>query len=151
MISDTARNVAMVLYALPRVFYFERLIRKYSIDDIVKKIAKKNRQQNRSSPADNSCNPNLLTLWKACHFIQHRLLRKQKPCLPRSLVLFDWCIRKGQQAGLVIGLKKAESHLEGHSWLVIGGEPFKENQAFLDAFHVVFSTDTKTVYTMIGP
>jgi hypothetical protein len=150
LISDTARNAAMVLYALPKLFYYEHLIRKHAIDDIVKKISKKNHRQNRSCPTGNARGRNLLILWKACHFIQHRLLRKEKPCLPRSLVLFDWCLRKGQRATLVIGLKKTENHLEGHSWLVIDGKPFQENLAFLDTFHVVFSTDTETVYRVSG-
>jgi hypothetical protein len=151
LISDTARNVAMVLYAMPRLFYYEHLIRKYAIDDIVKKIAKKSHHQNRSYPTENACGPTPLTLWKACHFIQHRLLRKEKPCFPRSLVLFDWCIRKRQKAALVIGLKKTEGQLAGHSWLVIDGKPLQENQAFLDTFHVVFSADSETLHTVSAP
>jgi hypothetical protein len=143
LISISAGRIAMVLYALPRLFYYERLVRKYPINDIIRKMAEKSLQQNRLNLPDNGSSHNLITLWKACHFLQNRLFRKQKPCLPRSLLLFDWCMVHGQKAGLVVGVKKMDGRLEGHSWILVDGHPFQENQSFLDTFYIIYDTDTE--------
>jgi len=141
----TARKVTMVLYAFPRLLYYERIIRKLPVLNIVRNMVKKNRHRYTATMVGNGRQNDLLNLWKACHFIQNRLLRKQKPCLPRSLLIYDWCIAQGQEAELVIGVKKTGEHLEGHSWLLIGGQPFMENQTFVKTFHVMFKTDTQAV------
>ena len=76
-------------------------------------------------------------IWKACNFFLIRGLRTYKPCLRRTLVLYDWCCRKGFEAEVMIGVYKQDSALKGHSWLILEGVPFREETEELEKYTVM--------------
>ncbi len=65
--------------------------------------------------------------WKVCNFFLCRILRTDKPCLRRSLVLYHWCRKRRVEAGIVVGFYKEGGEIKGHSWLLLGGVPFNED------------------------
>ncbi len=68
-----------------------------------------------------------------CRRIQ-RLVKDERPCLVRSLILFEVCMARGIDAHLVIGAGLSQDNLEGHAWIEVGGVPFMENEETLSCY-----------------
>jgi hypothetical protein len=76
---------------------------------------------------------------KASSFFLTRLIGIKRPCLPRSLVLYHWCLKRGVEAGIAIGVRKAGSQLQGHAWLLLSGSPFMEDPKELSSYKTMFT------------
>lgn len=73
-------------------------------------------------------------MWRGCGFLLKRVFLTDKPCLRRTLVLYRWCRGQGLDARAVIGVCKEDMGIKGHSWLLIEGKPFNEEEAELEKF-----------------
>ena len=73
-------------------------------------------------------------MWRGCSFLLKRVFLTDKHCLRRTLVLYRWCRGQGLDARAVIGICKEDGGIKGHSWLLIEGKPFNEEQADLEKF-----------------
>jgi len=74
---------------------------------------------------------------RAADFLLLRVMGTAKPCLPRSLALLHWCREQGIRAEIAIGVKKSEDLLEGHSWLLLGGCPYREDPEHLAEYTIM--------------
>ena len=66
-----------------------------------------------------------------------RVLKDPNPCMIRSLILYELCLRDDVRASLKTGVYKEGGDLKGHSWLEVAGEPLNEDRRFLERFTVV--------------
>lgn len=73
-------------------------------------------------------------MWRGCGFLLKKVFLTDKTCLKRTLVLYRWCCRQGLEARAVIGVCREGREIKGHSWLLIEGKPFHEEQAELEKF-----------------
>jgi hypothetical protein len=110
--------------------YFSVLLNVYSFGDVIAIIDRKARPGSRLdlSSAERA---KLDKLYRAVTFYLRKACRSERPCLRRSLILYRWCIRRGIEARIVIGVRKGGGELESHAWLEINGQPFREKQAYL--------------------
>ncbi len=69
----------------------------------------------------------LAKIWRASGFFLRKFFRTDKPCLRRSLVLYHWCCQRGIEARVIVAVKKEDGELKGHSWLEVGGFPYRED------------------------
>ncbi len=76
------------------------------------------------------------------HVIITRLLRSQRPCLIRSLVLYRYCWKRGVPASIHFGVKAGMDGLKGHSWVTLDGTPLGESEEGLHPFVAVYSYPT---------
>jgi hypothetical protein len=74
---------------------------------------------------------------KYANFFLLRCLKVKNPCLLRSLILFRLFRRVGFDVQIHFGVKKNDSLLEGHSWLLLNGVFFLEQK------------DPKLTYTQV--
>lgn len=58
-------------------------------------------------------------------------------CLPRSLVLYKWCIEKAIPVDLAIGVRKEGGTLKGHAWVSFQGRPFMEDEMEISSYRVM--------------
>lgn len=75
--------------------------------------------------------------WRSATFFLRRFFRTDRPCLPRTLVLYEWCCKKGLEAKAVIGVQKDKEALTGHSWLLLEGEPYHEDLDILKNYTIM--------------
>jgi hypothetical protein len=73
-------------------------------------------------------------MWRGCNFFLYRILRTKKPCLRRTLVMYRWCCRHGVNAHAVVGVYREDKSLKGHSWLLVDGIPYRENEEELKKY-----------------
>lgn len=62
--------------------------------------------------------------------IRYRIFQRYGKCLLRSLILFRFLRRQGWPVEIHFGVRKTAegmADITGHSWLVLDGEPFLEN------------------------
>lgn len=74
---------------------------------------------------------------RAADYLLTRVLRTEKPCLRRTLVLYEWCCRQGIDSTVMVGVCKSNNLLQGHSWIVIAGLPFREDVSELENYTVM--------------
>ena len=60
-------------------------------------------------------------------------------CFPRSLALYWFARRSGYPVRFHCGVKKEASKLDGHAWLTLDREPFRELGQHWQGFTVTFS------------
>ena len=63
--------------------------------------------------------------WLYANFLLIKCLRLKKPCLLRSLVLFQLLRKRGLDSQIHFGVKR-EDFLDGHSWVSFNGKPLLE-------------------------
>lgn len=73
------------------------------------------------------------------HAIITRLLRSQRPCLLRSLVLSRYCWKHGVPASIHFGVRTDIDGLTGHSWVTLDGIPLGESEEGLRPYVPVYS------------
>lgn len=76
---------------------------------------------------------------KAADFFLRRLMGYRTPCLPRSLVLYRWCVEKQIAAEIAIGVRKEYGTLKGHAWISLRGRPFLEDENDISGYRVMLS------------
>ena len=59
-------------------------------------------------------------------------------CLHKSLLLYKLMHEAGYPVQFNLGITKQEGTLKGHSWITFAGNPFGENQAFLQRLNVIY-------------
>ena len=67
-----------------------------------------------------------------------RRLFSGRYCMKRSLILFHFLRKAGQEARIVFGVTKEEGKLEGHAWVTVNGEPYAE-EGPVDKYTVTYS------------
>lgn len=75
--------------------------------------------------------------WRSATFFLRRLFRTDRPCLPRTLVLYEWCCIRGLEAKAVIGVHKDKGALTGHSWLLLADQPYHEDMEFIKNYTIM--------------
>jgi hypothetical protein len=76
------------------------------------------------------------------HVIITRLLRSQRPCLLRSLVLYRYCWKRGVPVSIHFGVRADMDGLKGHSWVTLDGTPLGESEEGLRPYVAVYSYPT---------
>lgn len=76
-------------------------------------------------------------IWRGTTFYLTRIWRSPRPCLRRSLILYRWCCLHGIPARIVIGVRKEQGDLQGHSWLLLNGMPYHESLEDLAKYTIV--------------
>lgn len=76
-------------------------------------------------------------IWRIATFILVNICRDSKPCLRRSLVLYRWCRRHRIDGEVAIGVWRGDEGLQGHAWLMIQGDVYRENAGDLEKFTVM--------------
>jgi hypothetical protein len=106
--------------------YYSLLLRFASIQDILNRIT---RLKNSPKKRDSIIDPEIMLdkVWRGCNFFLRRVFRSTKPCLRRSLVMYDLCCRYGIKTNIIIGICKEGTSINGHSWILIDGIPFKDD------------------------
>jgi hypothetical protein len=61
----------------------------------------------------------------------------QRSCLKRSLVLFRYLNMQSEPARFIIGVRKNQGELAGHSWIMIEGKPLFDDEDM--NYKVIFS------------
>jgi len=74
---------------------------------------------------------------KVATFYLLKVFKDPNPCLIRSIILYQMCIKHKIQARLITGVQKTEGRLQGHSWLEICERPFNENKDYLNNFSIM--------------
>lgn len=59
--------------------------------------------------------------WKYANFFIINCLKAKRPCLLRSLILFNLFRKKGLDSQIHFGIKRKVVPLEGHSWISFDG------------------------------
>ena len=129
------------LLLIIRVFwltlFYRRLIHRKPLPDILAGITEAPSAENRRKILDPLEQEELDKINRAANFLLLKILHAEKPCLPRSLVLFRWCSLNGIEARIIVGVKKAEKLLQGHSWLLIEGRPYHEDLQYLEEYTIM--------------
>ncbi len=59
--------------------------------------------------------------WKYANFFIVNCLKAKRPCLLRSLILFNLFRKRGLDSEIHFGIKRETAPLEGHSWISFNG------------------------------
>lgn len=131
-----------------QVTYFALLLKRHQFGEVVALVesncSEAGRKQLETSKRLNATEQaELDKVYRAATFVLRRLLRSKRPCLRRSLVAYRWCRKRGLEADIVIGVQKTDDKLESHAWLVIDGQPFRENREELDKYTPITDSRSK--------
>lgn len=126
----------MIMGVLLRLIYYEIIIHWRPLPNILAGIREMGNEVS-CSPAPAEVMVKLDKLWRACGFWMTRLLRNPRPCLRRSLVLYNWCRKNGMESKLVVGVGKDGDVLKGHAWLQVYGNVYREDPVMLATEYVV--------------
>lgn len=120
----------LVIGALCGLLYYERMLHRMPLPDILAKIRSLGDGGVSSiSPAEAAVR--LDKLLRACDFWMVRFLRKPGPCLRRGLVMYRWCRKNRVDSKLAVGVGKDGDVLKGHAWLYVDGRVYREDPALL--------------------
>lgn len=126
------------LYLLGRVgllslrYLFE--LKRRSMGTLLDEMTGKRRSPDRVVLSNHRLLDELHKVWRGSEFFLRHVFRNSRPCLPRSLVLYHWCLAKGLDARVCIGVSKDGGTLKGHAWVLLDGIPFKEDTKILAAY-----------------
>jgi len=127
---DLPRDMPLVIGALCGLLYYERMLHRMPLPDILAKIRSLGDGGVSSiSPAEAAVR--LDKLLRACDFWMVRFLRKPGPCLRRGLVMYRWCRKNRVDSKLAVGVGKDGDVLKGHAWLYVDGRVYREDPALL--------------------
>ena len=133
---ELPQDAPLIIGALLGLLYYEIMIHWRPLPKVLAEIHK--RGDGESSPL---LPPEVMVkldkLWRACGFWMIRLLRNQRPCLRRGLVLYHWCRKHGVESKLVVGVGKDGDVLKGHAWLYVYGHVYREDPVILAREYVV--------------
>lgn len=124
------QDAPLIIGAFLGLLYYEMMIHRRPLPKILAGI--RGKCDGESSPL---LPPEIMVkldkLWRACGFWMVRLLRNQRPCLRRGLVLYHWCRKHGVDSKLVVGVGKDGDKLKGHAWLYVYGHVYREDPVLL--------------------
>lgn len=121
------RDVPLCLSAMADAARWHRAVRRLEPRQI---IPEARRRAKNAGPARADFK-RLEKRYRAASFYLTRVLSSKAPCLARSLAVYEYALRMGLDAKLVVGAAKDGDLLKGHAWVEIGGEPFMESREAL--------------------
>ena len=135
------KDIILFFFVAIRVFYFTFITKKRSsrqiIDSIIYKTYKKNSLCMKKKTAI------LRKTYRIASFVLSKTYYKQKPCLPRSYIVYESARKLTLNAQIVIGVIKDDDKLIGHGWVEIDNIPFMENQEHLKDYTVMIKEPKK--------
>lgn len=135
-------DLVLILKVFHLVYYYRQAVRRRSLPDLIAGIRQKGSSRPMQALAAHD-HEKLEKAARAADFLLSRIIRTKKPCLPRSLALLDWCSQNGIQARIAIGVKKSQQLLEGHSWILIKDQPYRENLNHLAEYTIMLEEDNQ--------
>lgn len=148
-----------MLFAGTRLIYYKSALRKSEVNEIVSRMRLSkgpsnnlNEEQNNGlskSPNKKGCLIASFSEEELLHKVNvfcrriQRLVKDERPCLVKSLILFEVCMAKGIDAHLVIGAGISQNNLDGHAWIEVGGVPFRENEEKLKRYTEMLRYSTR--------
>ena len=76
-------------------------------------------------------------IYKLASFFTAKFFKSNKPCLIRSLIIFNEAKKSNHNVRMVIGVKKNNEDLEGHSWIVLEGSILLESAQDLSEYTIM--------------
>lgn len=134
---DLPGDLLLIIKVFWLTLRYRRLIKQKPLPDILAEITQATAKTDKSQSLKQPEYMILDKVSRAADFLLLRILNTQKPCLPRSLVLFHWCSYNGLSARLIVGVKKEEKLLQGHSWLLLEGRPYREDLLHLHEYTIM--------------
>ncbi len=132
---DVPGDLLLIMKVFALVMHYRRAIHKEPLPDLIEEIKGGGGGSLRLITAPDQAR--LEKAARAADFLLLRVMGTAKPCLPRSLALLHWCREQGIRAEIAIGVKKSEDLLEGHSWLLLEGQPYREDPEHLAEYTIM--------------
>jgi len=138
------RDLWLFLQILTMLILLPRLIRRKSMPELLEFL----------DPGVAPCRGDHELLGKTAGFtdplLRYRIFQRYGKCLLRSLLLFRFLRRQGWPVEIHFGVRKTgepgnkdvrTSHIDitGHSWLVLAGEPFLEEESRQGSFATTYT------------
>ncbi|MDZ7836927.1 MAG: lasso peptide biosynthesis B2 protein [Actinomycetota bacterium] len=117
-----------------QIFLTRRKVNKIGFNSLLLQFE----ENNFNGKADQVFLEKLHKFYRAANFYLIKVFKDPNPCMIRSIILYQMCLKHKIKAKLITGVKKEKSKLQGHSWLEIGGQPFNENKNYLNSFSVIY-------------
>jgi hypothetical protein len=128
-------DLGCVISTCGKLVYYYYQIRRRSPLDLLGHLNRRVKGRAPVGPAEG-----LARLAKRDAIIRHILSQKLKytrPCLLRCCILYVQATKDGLAPELVIGVKRTLGKLEGHSWILIGDRPFREDGAAIGEYTIM--------------
>lgn len=119
------KDLWLIAWTVGKIAYYFWIIKKKSPQDLIEFIKCKSAKTNQGEIAKDL--QQLEKIHRIITYILVRRLKYARPCLIRSCILFEHALKFGLDAGILIGVKPEQGTLEGHSWITIDHEPYREN------------------------
>lgn len=120
----------MLSSVLINIVYFSILLRFYPIRKLLKTAENAEEDNGNTYKISENGLASLNKIYRAANFFLKHFWRTDRPCLRRTLILHNWCKKKGIPSRVIIGVRKKDDELESHAWLELAGKPFRENPEF---------------------
>ncbi len=147
------RDLWLFLQILTTIILLPRLIRRKSLPDLLKDLdpgVPERRLNSGGLPREPNRDQMEKTVGFADSLLCYRVFQRYGKCLLRSLILFRFLRRQGWPVEIHFGVRKTgepgnedvrTSHIDitGHSWLVLDGEPFLEEENQQGSFATTYT------------
>jgi hypothetical protein len=128
------KDITILTYVFFGAVIHRQRVRKYGYNRLLQQLEK----TRGGKKADRDFVARFNKSYRASNFFLLRIFRDPNPCMIRSLVLYDLCLRSDVRAVLKTGVCRNSDGLSGHSWLEIEGKPLNEDKEFLERFTVIY-------------
>lgn len=130
------RDLWLFIQILKMLTVLPRLISRRSLPDLLRSLD--------SGVSDHQRNRDRLnkTVGFTDSLLRYRIFQRYGKCLLRSLLLFHFLRRQGWPVEIHFGVRKTAEGLAditGHSWLVLEGSPFLEEECQRGSFATTYS------------
>jgi hypothetical protein len=115
------------------------LLRTISLPALLHRFARPSRSPISQHASLQSDTRRMQAVWRYSHTIVTALLRSQRPCLLRSLVVYRYGCKHGIPVSIHFGVRPGMDGLEGHSWVTLHGTPLCESDEVLRSYTSVYS------------
>lgn len=133
---DLPGDLGLILQTFRLVQYYRRAIHRRPLPEIIDRIKQAGSGASMHTPAPHEYEM-LDKVSRAADFLLLRVIHTERPCLPRSLTLLHWCSQHGIKASIAVGVKKSQQLLEGHSWVLIEDQPYREDLQHLAEYTIM--------------
>lgn len=143
MISFKGFSFPQDIPLLLRIFFccslYALLVRTRPIKEIFDGMERRIEAKSGSVASADSAIGELDKVRRGAGFLLRRFMGFPSPCLPRSLVLYHWCLKASLPARIMIGISKDSGTLKGHAWLTVQGRLFMEDPEQISGYKVMIS------------
>lgn len=130
------QDVPLFLYVPLKIVKYQFKIHKLFPAKILAALRSKNKQ---ATGQEKNAILRLGKMYKLISFLLVKTLHSERPCLIRSLILYEEAMKLGMPANIYIGVKKEDDRLTGHSWITIGGHILMEDPNEIEKYTVMLS------------